>query len=145
MTDWGNQWRFPDALEQDITHGPTPAVYRRVPAVSRSWRPPIDDPDHFEVRRVSRNGGIRWSSAWVNVSHVLGEPYVGLEEVDDGLWDLYFGSMRLGQFQERALLVEDVNGRTARTNEPPMPPVVQGARPRPHAHAQWTATSARTT
>src|SRR5260221_3740253 len=84
--------------------------------------PPIDYPSHFEVRLVSRNGGIRWNCAWVNVSHVLGGQYVGLEEVDDGLLDLYFNSMKLGQLQERILPIADHYGRTARKNVSPMSP-----------------------
>jgi len=39
---------------------------------------------------VSRNGGIRWQNAWVNVSHVLAEEIVGFEAVADGLWDVYY-------------------------------------------------------
>ena len=50
---------------------------------------------------VSRNGGIRWRRGWLNVSHPLIDEYVGLEEVDDAIWDLYFGSMLLGRFDER--------------------------------------------
>jgi len=49
---------------------------------------------------VSRNGGIRWKSDWVNVSHVLMEEDVGLEEVPDGIWNLYFGPLLLGRFDE---------------------------------------------
>ncbi len=63
--------------------------------------PTIEYPGHFEVRRVSRNGGIRWKRGWLNVSHPLIDEYVGLEEVDDGIWDLYFGSLLLGRFDER--------------------------------------------
>ena len=37
---------------------------------------------------MSRNGGIRWGSRWVNVSHVLAELDVGFEEIDDGLWEV---------------------------------------------------------
>ena len=32
--------------------------------------PAPEYPAHWEVRRVSRNGGVRWGDAWVNVSHV---------------------------------------------------------------------------
>jgi hypothetical protein len=27
--------------------------------------------EHFEIRRVSTNGGIRWQKRWVSVSHIL--------------------------------------------------------------------------
>ena len=39
--------------------------------------------------------------AWVNVSHLLAEEFVGFEEIDDGLWEVYFGPVKLGRFHER--------------------------------------------
>ncbi len=45
---------------------------------------------------VSANGGIRWIGDWVNDIHVLAGETVGLEEIDDGLWDVYFGRLKLG-------------------------------------------------
>ena len=63
--------------------------------------PELVYPPHFERRRVSRNGGIRWGCGCVNVSQVLAEEYVGIEEVDDGLWSVYFGPLLLGRFDER--------------------------------------------
>ena len=63
---------------------------------------------------MSTNGGVRWHKRWVNISHVLGEEYIGLVEVDDGEWDLYFGPIKLGRFHERLLKVEDAFGRLAR-------------------------------
>ena len=53
--------------------------------------PALEYPGHYEVRRLSRNGGMRWHKQWVNVSQTLGEEYVGLVEIDDGEWDVYFG------------------------------------------------------
>ena len=64
-------------------------------------------PDYFEVRKVSSNGVIYWHSKLVYVSHMLkGEP-VGLEQVDDGIWNVYFGPVTLGRFDET-----DIKGKT---------------------------------
>jgi transposase InsO family protein len=82
--------------------------------------PPIEYPGHFEVRRVSRNGGIRWNSNWVNVSHVLATEFVGFEEVDDELWNVYFGPVWLGRFHEKELKIEDALGRKRRRKVLPM-------------------------
>jgi putative transposase len=76
---------------------------------------PLEYPRHWEVRRVSRNGGVRWHNAWVNVSHVLGGEYVAFEEVGDGLWEVRFGPVRLGRFHERLLRIQDDAGHLART------------------------------
>jgi hypothetical protein len=75
---------------------------------------PITYPGHYEVRRVSRNGGIRWGSRWVNVSHVLAELDVGFEEIDDGLWEVYFGPVWLGRLPETTCRIVDHLGRAAR-------------------------------
>jgi hypothetical protein len=76
--------------------------------------PPLEYPGHYAVRRVGTNGGIRWDARWVNVSHILGGESVGLVEIDDGEWDVYFGPLRLGRFHERTYLIEDIHGRHRR-------------------------------
>lgn len=105
-----NQVRPHEALGDE-----TPASrYTRSPRPYPSALPPLEYPGHFEVRLVSRNGGVRWQHHWVNVSHVLAEEYVGFEELDDGEWDLYVGPMKLGRFHERLRRVEDAQGNLAR-------------------------------
>ncbi len=93
----------------------TPAsLYTRSPRLYPSTLPPIEYPPHFEVRLVSANGGIRWIHDWVNVSHVLAGESVGLEEIDEGEWDVYFGRVKLGRFHEPLRRIEDDQGRLAR-------------------------------
>jgi putative transposase len=90
----------------------TPAEYyvpSARPYPSRPAEPTY--PGHFEVRYVSRNGGVRWHNHWVNVSHVLAERYVGLEEVEDGVWSVYFGPVLLGRFAERDLRIHGAHNR----------------------------------
>lgn len=69
---------------------------------------------HFEGRRFSRNGGIRWNSQWVNVSHLLAEEYLGFEAVDEGLWKVFFGPVWLGRFHEATTRIVDQFGHPAR-------------------------------
>jgi putative transposase len=69
--------------------------------------PPLEYPDRFEVRYVSANGGIRWNHQGVNVSPVCVGAYVGLEDIDDGVWNIYFGPLKLGRFLERHMRIED--------------------------------------
>jgi putative transposase len=76
--------------------------------------PPLQYPDRFEVRYVSANGGIRWNSQWVNVSHVCIGEYIGLEEIDNGVWNIYFGPVKLGRLLERHMRIEDAYGRLKR-------------------------------
>ena len=76
--------------------------------------PPLEYPDRFEIRYVSANGGIRWNCDWVNVSIVCAGEYIGLEEIDDGIWNVYFGSLKLGRLHERHMRIEDEYGRLKR-------------------------------
>ena len=84
--------------------------------------PQIEYPGHFEVRLVSTNCGIRWKCDRVCVTQTLAGEYVGLEEVDDGLWDLYLGPIKLGRMDERKLRIEDHKGRWVRKTVLPMSP-----------------------
>lgn len=75
----------------------TPRAPRRIPDRPFPTRlAPPEYPPHFEVRLVSHHGGIRWNAHWVNVSHLLMEQYVGLDAIDDGLWNVYVGPIWLG-------------------------------------------------
>jgi putative transposase len=84
--------------------------------------PPLQYPAHYEARYVSENGGIRWRCAWVNVTTTLAHEWVGLEEVGDGLWDVYFSWLRLGRLDERRMRIEDPYGRWTRWDVLPMSP-----------------------
>lgn len=58
-------------------------------------------PGHFELRRVRSKGEIKWRGELVFLSKVLYRQTVGLEEVDDQLWSVYFGPLLLGRYDER--------------------------------------------
>ncbi len=105
-----NEERPHEALDQQ-----TPAsVYEPSPRQMPPTLPPLEYPDRFEVRYVSANGGIRWNSDWVNVSIVCAGEYVGLEVIDDGIWNVYFGPRKLGRPHERHMRIEDEYGRLNR-------------------------------
>lgn len=78
--------------------------------------PPLVYPAHFETRLVSKNSGIRWANKWVAVSTTCAGLYVGLEEVDHGIWDVYLGRVKLGRLLEERLRIEDHLGRLKRIN-----------------------------
>jgi len=93
----------------------TPASCDEVPPCAMPTKlPPLAYPDRFEVRYVGANGGIRWNHHWVNVSHTCAGEYVGLEEIDDGVWNVYFGPLKLGRFLERHMRIEDAYDRLKR-------------------------------
>lgn len=93
----------------------TPAqCYQSSPRAMPDKIPPLEYPDRLEVRYVATNGGIRWNTHWVNVSIVCAGEYVGLEEIDDGVWNVFFGPLKLGRLHERHMKIEDAFGRLHR-------------------------------
>ena len=111
------QRRF-ELFQQTYNHErPHEALGQRPPAScyrtsSRLWPgklPELDYPDYFDVRRVSHCGGIYWRNGMVYVSHLLHDEWVGMDEVDDGKWKIYYGPICLGQFD-----IREVSGQNTR-------------------------------
>jgi transposase InsO family protein len=61
----------------------------------------LEYPDDWQKRRVSPGGQMRWKGARVQVSHALVDQIIGLQPAGEGLWTVYFGSLELGQLDER--------------------------------------------
>ena len=69
----------------------------------------------MRVHYVCRNGSLRWGRGqWVGVSTTLAGKRVGLEELDNGLWRVFFRDKLLGYLDERTLRIEDSLGRSKR-------------------------------
>jgi transposase InsO family protein len=106
---------FNDERPHEALDQVTPAAcYVASPRPMPDRLPPLENPDRFEVRYVSANGGIRWNARWVNVSIVCVGDYVGVDEIADGIWNVYFGPLRFGRLHERHLRIEDAYGRLHR-------------------------------
>jgi transposase InsO family protein len=70
---------------------------RRLPA----RLPPPEYPGHMEVRRVSATGHLSWRGRPLFLTEVLGGQHVAFDEIEDGIWLLYFGGYRLARFDDR--------------------------------------------
>ncbi len=93
----------------------TPAsVYEPAPRPFPSKIPPLEYPPHFEIRKVSTNGGIRWHSRWINVSQLLGGLFIGLEEISPDIWAVFFGPLRLGWLHIDKGAIIDHDGSSSR-------------------------------
>ena len=58
-------------------------------------------PAHLEVRRISSAGTLSWQGRALFVSELLRGEDLGLEEVDDGLWNLVYYRTLLGRIDVR--------------------------------------------
>jgi putative transposase len=81
------------AVPSDVWH-PSP---RPMPEVIK----PPEYPGHFEVRKVSHCGAIRLACHQRFLSNALKDEFVGLEEVDDGIWNIVYYRTLLGRIDER--------------------------------------------
>lgn len=57
-------------------------------------------PSHFEVRRVSNAGTFRLFTGQYFLSNALAGEHIGLNEVQDGVWDLIYYDTLLGRFDQ---------------------------------------------
>jgi putative transposase len=72
---------------------------------------PYEYPEHYLVRKVSRAGTIRVLRRQIFVSNTLQEEHVGLEEVDDGIYDLYFCFYHIGRYHLKEKRIRDIVSR----------------------------------
>ena len=116
------QKRFDRFRHEFNEERPHQALGRLPPAME--WNPSVrkyperlDNPEypgHFELRRVRRNGVIKFKNRLVFVSETLAHRSVGLEEVDDGLWSLYYGRLLLARYDETTHQLHPAGGMTWR-------------------------------
>jgi putative transposase len=86
--------------------GQTPAsLYRPSPREYTTDSPPIEYPGHYIVKRVTNAGTIRFKKRLLFIANALKQHPVGLEEVDDGIWSLYFCRVLLGRIDERDYII----------------------------------------
>lgn len=71
-------------------------------------------PPHFERRLVSGDSTLRWKSRKVFVSSLLKYRAVGLEQIEDRVWSVYFGPVHLGWLDEADFRIMDVKKRSRR-------------------------------
>jgi putative transposase len=75
-------------------------IYRPSPRPYPNSLPPIEYAGHLETRRIGHNGMMRWKNDQIFTSKTLRGEWVGLEEIDDGIWSLYYGPVLLARFDE---------------------------------------------
>jgi putative transposase len=85
---------------ESLADQPPASCYRPSRRALPTSLPPVRYPGHLEVRRVSRGGTISWRAP-IFLSETLAGEDLGFEEVDDGLWTIFFGTVALARFDER--------------------------------------------
>lgn len=63
--------------------------------------PELQYPSYFDLSKVHGSGLVYWGGLTIYVGNLFCGEYVGIESTGDGIWDVYFGPVRLGRFDER--------------------------------------------
>ncbi|HWY25467.1 MAG TPA: integrase core domain-containing protein [Nevskia sp.] len=80
----------------------TPAsLYTASPRPYPERLPELAYPSYVHAHRVSHSGLVYWNNCRIYVGHHLTGETIGLEPIGDGLWQISFGPVRLGQFDQR--------------------------------------------
>jgi transposase InsO family protein len=86
--------------------GCTPAsVYRPSPRPYPEKLPPLEYPGHFIVKRITNAGTFRFKHRLLFIANALKQHHIGLEEVEDGIWSVYFGRVLLARLDERDYVI----------------------------------------
>ncbi len=64
------------------------------------------------VKRVTNAGTVRFKTRLLYLSTALRQHRIGLEEVDDGIWSVFFCNVLLGRIDERRALIKGQLGVT---------------------------------
>jgi len=87
-----NEERPHEALGQQ----PPATYYQASPRVYPGRLPDVEYAADWQARRVAPGGQIRWLGEAVFVAHALQGERVGLEQIDDGRWRVWFSFYEIG-------------------------------------------------
>jgi len=97
------RWSFNHERPHEALEDNTPAQwYRGSDRQYPSRIAELEYPGQFELRQVRTNGEIKWQGEMVYLTEALIGESVGLEEVSDAHWKLWFGPIALGIFDNRS-------------------------------------------
>ena len=65
----------------------------------------VEYPQAYKVRQVKKNGDFKWQGKELYLSGALAGEQVGLKEIDDGIWKIYFSFYPAGILDERTFRI----------------------------------------
>jgi transposase InsO family protein len=67
--------------------------------------PEIVYPDYMKIRKVHHQGDLRWRGRQIYLSHSFAREYVGLNQIDDRFYDIYFDNIKLATLDDYTLKI----------------------------------------
>ena len=100
------RWEYNEQRPHEALGDRTPAsVYRPSPRPFPERLPALEYPGHFQVRFVCNAGTFRFRNRLLFIANALKQHSIGLEEIEDGLWSIYFGQVLLARLDERDFVI----------------------------------------
>src|SRR5271157_4285031 len=84
---------------------PPVSVYHRSARVYPAKLVEVDYPQHFSVRQVKNSGCFKWQGQELYLSGALAGERIGLKQIDNSTWNIYFSFYPLALLDERTLMI----------------------------------------
>jgi transposase InsO family protein len=84
---------------------PPASCYASSPRPYPAKLPSLEYPGHFLVKPVTAAGTFRFKRKVLFIANALKHHAIGLEEVADGVWSIYLGTVLLGRLDERTYVI----------------------------------------
>jgi len=86
----------------------TPASHYTASPRPYSNRPPaLEYPGDFVVKKITTGGTFRFRSRLLYLANAMVDQQIGLEETDDGQWNIYFNTVLLATLDERDYIIRE--------------------------------------
>lgn len=85
---------------------PPATVYRKSNRKFPGKLPDIEYPLSYKVRHVHNGGGLKWQNKEIYFSSALAGEYIGLTEIDNGIWKIFFSFYPVCLLDERTLTIK---------------------------------------
>lgn len=82
-------------------------LYSTSTRIYPSKLPELEYPGHFDVRLVDDRGNVKFQGDRIFFSHTFAHEPVAFEEIDDGVWNLWYGPVIVARFHEREMRFYD--------------------------------------
>jgi hypothetical protein len=73
--------------------------------------PEIVYPDDYAIKKILCKGDLKWRGKRIYLSETLAGEYVGLEQIDDRLWNIYFADIKLAKWDDYCGKIVRINSK----------------------------------
>lgn len=95
----------------------TPAdIYSSSPRHLPLRVPEIEYPDYYLLRKVHSQGDLRWKGKQIYLSETLAGETVGLEQVSDYTWNIYFATLKIATLNDLKYKIERLQHKKRKKN-----------------------------